>query len=89
MRYIRDNLDLAQLQADRQGFILNARSDRKKLHSAGCEAVGAMVSTAYPKLFFQESEEDVRELLDAQWGRSGWTNCGLCFGIGQRPQADA
>ena len=48
MRVVRDNLDLAQLQATGEGFILNARTERK-MHRSRCEAVGAMVSTAYPK----------------------------------------
>ena len=79
MRDVQDNLDLAQLQAGGRGFILNARDDRKKLHGAGCEAVGAMVSRAYPKIFFEESTE-AKQWLDGRYGQSGWTNCGLCGG---------
>jgi hypothetical protein len=81
MRDVKDHLDLAQLQAARRGFILNARSDRKMLHCAGCEAIGAMVTTAYPKVFFEESGE-ARQWLNATFGSRGWENCGLCHGIG-------
>ena len=78
MRNVRDNLDLAQLQVGRRGFILNARNDRKKLHHAGCEAVGTMVSTAYPKVFFEHLTEACK-WLDTEYGESGWDPCGLCF----------
>lgn len=77
MRDVRDNLDLAQIQHAGLGYILNARKDGKKLHRSGCEAVGAMVSTAYPKVFFEELREAF-EWLDAKYGSSGWTRCGLC-----------
>jgi len=77
MRDVGDNLDLAQIQAARRGFILNARSDRKMLHRSWCEAVGAMVSVAYPKVFFEELGEAC-EWLDAQYGRSSWFPCGVC-----------
>jgi hypothetical protein len=77
MRDVQDNLELAKLQAEQRGFILNARNDVKRLHLAGCEAVGAMVSTAYPKTFFGELNE-AREYLDGRYGKFGWLPCGLC-----------
>jgi hypothetical protein len=77
MRDVRDNLDLAQIQAEKRGYILNARTDGKKLHRSGCETVGAMVSTAYPKMFFEELDEACK-WLDAKYGESGWTRCGVC-----------
>jgi hypothetical protein len=57
MRDVRDNLDLAQLQAGGEGFILNVRDDRRMMHRSRCEAVGAMVSSAYPKIFFEDADE--------------------------------
>jgi hypothetical protein len=77
MREVLDNLDLAQIQAEKRGYILNARTDRKKLHRSGCETVGAMVSTAYPKVFFEELDEACKT-LNAKYGESGWTRCGVC-----------
>ena len=82
MRDVRDPLDLAQLQTAKQGFILNVRNDRRKLHRAGCETVGVIASNFYRKVFFEESKEATRVLLDAKWGVSGWGNCGICGGIG-------
>lgn len=76
MRDVRDNLDLAQLQHSRIGFISNARPDGVRLHRAGCDAVGAMVSTAYPKKFFETHAEAAR-WLDERY-RSQWFPCGLC-----------
>lgn len=77
MRDVRDNLDLAELQKAGNGFILNARTDVKKLHRARCEAVGAMVSTAYPKKFF-ETYAEAGQWLDKEYSSSGWDRCGLC-----------
>lgn len=82
MRKIDDQLDLAKLQDAKQGFILNIRSEVKRVHRAGCEAVGAMVTSAYQKEFFEGPREDVRASLDTSWGASGWTSCGRCGGIG-------
>ena len=79
MRDVRDNLDLAQLQNARQGFIVNIRDDHKKLHGAGCDAVGAMVTLAYRKVFFEESAE-AKRWLDDTYGPAGWTTCGRCGG---------
>jgi hypothetical protein len=62
MRDVRDNLDLAELQHTRIGFISNARPEGVKLHKAGCEAVGAMVTAAYPKKFFETYAEAARWL---------------------------
>jgi hypothetical protein len=77
MRDVRDNLDLAELQKAGKGFISNARKDGIKLHRAGCEAVGAMVSTAYPKKFFDACAE-AEQWLDKVYGSSGWYHCGIC-----------
>ncbi|HKX06753.1 MAG TPA: hypothetical protein VJN67_01105 [Stellaceae bacterium] len=77
MRDIESNLDLAQLQAKGVGFILNARDDNKKLHRAKCEAVSAMVSSAYPKTFFDDYSE-AKLHLDAEYGPDGWNPCGIC-----------
>ncbi len=77
MRDVRDNLDLAQIQHARLGYILNARKDGKKLHHSWCDAIGAMVTTAYPKIFFEKLSEAC-ERLDGNYGSSGWTRCGLC-----------
>jgi hypothetical protein len=57
MRCIRDNLDLAELQRAGRGFISNNRSDGVKLHCTGYNAVGAVVSTAFPKNFFETYAE--------------------------------
>ena len=76
MRDIANNLDLAQLQNGRKGFISNARNDGVKLHKAGCEAVGAMVSTAYPKKHF-ETFDEAKTWLDKTYS-SRWYSCGLC-----------
>jgi hypothetical protein len=79
MRNVTDQLDLAQLQAAKRGYILNARNDRKLLHRSGCEAIGAMVSSAYPKIFFEELDE-AREWSETQYGKFGWAPCGKCLG---------
>ncbi len=77
MRGVNSNLDLAQLQHAGMGFILNARYDSKKLHCAKCEAVGAMVSSAYPKVFFDDYVE-AKLFLDSEYGPHGWNRCGVC-----------
>jgi hypothetical protein len=78
MRQVVTNLELAQLQEAKRGFILNARHV-KRLHRAGCETVGAMVSTAYPKIFFEEFDE-AQQWADKEYGAypTGWTTCGIC-----------
>lgn len=80
VRDVRDNLDLAQLQAAGRGFILNARRDRRLAHAAGCEAVGAMVTSAYPKMFLDDPVE-ARSHLNERFGVRGWSNCGYCGGV--------
>ena len=75
MRDVRDNRDLAELQHARKGFISNARKDRVVLHRAGCDAVGAMVSTAYPKKFFEEYAE-AEQWLNKEYS---WSPCGKCY----------
>ena len=79
MHNVSSQLELATLQAAGEGFILNARADTKKLHKAGCEAIGAMVTVAYPKVFF-DTYEEAREWLDAEFGESAWEHCGRCGG---------
>ncbi len=80
MREIRDNLDLAEVQATKKGFVLNIRKDRRMLHRSGCDAVGAMVSAAYPKLFFDDPHEAYSWAID-KFGKH-WKNCGFCGGVG-------
>ena|ERR1035438_1473678 len=75
MRDVRDNLDLAQLQAAGEGFILNIRDDRIKLHLAGCEAVGPMSHSAYPKVFFKSVES--LQWIKVNLGDT-WAPCGTC-----------
>jgi hypothetical protein len=77
VRDVRDNLDLADLQNTGIGFISNARHDGGKLHRAGCDAVGAMVSADYPKKFF-ETYAEAAQWLDEKYG-SGWHRCGLRY----------
>ncbi len=76
MREIATNLELAQIQAARRGFIVNARADGYKLHRAGCEAVGAMHPEAYPKIFFEEFSEADSWLKTKS--ADAWTYCGKC-----------
>jgi hypothetical protein len=78
MRDVRDQLDLAQLQAAKQGFILNARTP-KRLHRAWCESVGAMMvgGMGYRKIFFDDLSE-ARNWLDKEYTASGWEVCGVC-----------
>ncbi len=76
MRDVRDNLDLAELQHTRIGFISNSRHDRVKLHKAGCESVGAMVTTAYQKRFF-ETYAEAAQWLNEKYS-SQWSPCGNC-----------
>lgn len=76
-RQIEDQFELAVLKHDRNGFILNCRGDRIMLHQAGCDAVGAMVTSAYPKLFFETLEEATR-WADKKFGKDGWEACGFC-----------
>ena len=81
MRDILTNLDLAELQAAKSGYILNLREDGVKMHRAGCEAVGAMVSTAYRKKYFEDRLE-ARRWADGQFGVQKWKDCGYCHGVG-------
>ena len=83
MREVKDNLDLAVLQKDGRGYILNDRWDRRMIHKAGCEAVVAMVTSAYKKIFFEDGEEAVT-WLQAEKENIGrdWASCGMCGGVG-------
>jgi hypothetical protein len=72
---------LAQLQVAGVGYILNLREDRRLLHRAHCDSIGAMVSNAYPKVFFETSDEATQWLKIATFGDHGWTNCGKCGGL--------
>src|SRR5258708_2519433 len=74
MREVLEQFDLALLQKEGRG--LNARNDVKGLHRAGCEAVGAMVSSAYPKIFFEQLDEALK-WLDAEYGKSGFCHVGF------------
>jgi hypothetical protein len=78
MRDVQDGVDLANLQAARDGFIVNDRPDGRKLHQAGCEAVGAMHANAYRKIFFDSAKEAV-DWLNSQYGNA-WKPCGHCRG---------
>lgn len=74
--------ELTEIRKAGKGYLVNARNDRKKLHRSGCEAVKAMVASAYPKIFFDELNAACA-WLDDQYGSSGWERCGLC-----RPYSD-
>jgi hypothetical protein len=76
MRNVRDGVDLATLQAERRGYIVNARTDGYKLHRAGCDSVGAMHPGAYPKIFFEEFNEADSWLKTTSVG--AWSYCGNC-----------
>lgn len=73
---IATKLELAQIQAERRGFIVNARTDGYKLHRAGCDSVGAMHPGAYPKIFFKEFD-DADALLKTK-SADAWSYCGYC-----------
>jgi hypothetical protein len=77
MRDVRDGVDLATLQAERRGFILNARDDGYKLHRAGCDAVGAMHSGAYRKIFFEAFSAAIH-WLKTESSSPAWSYCGRC-----------
>jgi hypothetical protein len=79
MLELKTTLSLATLQAAGSGFIVNARRDRIVLHRAGCEAVSAMVTAAYPKTYFDDAEEALM-YLEGQYGAGDWENCGKCGG---------
>ena len=79
MREVKDNFDLATLQKDGSGYIFNDRRDRGLVHKAACEAVGAMVTSAYKKIFLDDQAEAVT-WLQAEKGQ-GWENCGMCGGV--------
>lgn len=81
MREICDHFDLAKVQEVGEGFLANIREDVKKLHRAGCEAVSAMGTKEYRKVFFDTAVE-AREWLDREYGPRGWSNCGRCGGAG-------
>lgn len=82
MRNVRDQLDLAQLQAAKRGFILNLRPDYKRLHWAGCDSIGGMKQNEHPKRFF-ETLAEAREWADKELGPQGWIICNKC---GAQPQ---
>jgi hypothetical protein len=78
VRKIKDHMELAEINRLRQGYVFNDRADRKKLHAAGCEALQAMVSSAYDKWFFDDFDE-AKEWLNARYGRGKWEGCGRCL----------
>jgi hypothetical protein len=88
MRNVRDHLDLAQLHAAGEGYILNLREDRKLLHRAQCDSIGAMMSDQYPKIFFETPDEATQWLKIATFGEQGWENCGRCGGLALRSERD-
>ncbi len=75
MREVADQRNLAHLQFEQRGFILNLRLDQPKLHRSGCEAVGAMSRQAYKKIFFEDVTE-ARTWADSN--AAGWQPCGKC-----------
>jgi hypothetical protein len=80
MRDVRDSLDLAQLQHEKQGYIANLRDkpgDRKKLHRAGCESVGAMHPGAFRKVFFEDCGS-AKQWLNSEYTPMGWEPCLRC-----------
>lgn len=79
MRQISSNDEMALILLAKKGWVLNRRPESKKVHHASCEAVSAMVASAYPK-FFSEDRSAARKWLDEQFG-TGWRNCGYCNGV--------
>jgi hypothetical protein len=77
MRKIEDHFELAEINRTGEGYVFNNRADRKMLHAAGCEALQAMVTSAYEKFFFDNMRE-ATAWLDAQFGGNGWEVCGRC-----------
>jgi hypothetical protein len=80
MRQITDRLELAKIQKEERGFVLNVRPDAKRLHKAGCEAVGAMATTEHRK-YFAEEDTGLVTRLNEQFGEHGWRNCGRSGGL--------
>lgn len=77
MRKIKNHIDLSKINQIGEGFVFNDRPDHKMLHVAGCEALQAMVPSAYDKLFFDD-EHEAKKWLDANLGRNKWEWCGRC-----------
>src|SRR6267154_624157 len=76
-RRIETHAELHELIEQGQGFVFNNRDDRKMLHQAKCEALQAMVPSAYEKLFFEDLET-AQDWLDRIYGAHGWVVCGRC-----------
>ncbi len=74
MHIIQDNVELADLQKAGIGFIAHSRYDGMNLHSAGCRAVGAVASAAFPKYHFETYAEAAR------WfdKKNMWRLCDIC-----------
>lgn len=79
MRHVKSQLELATLQDQRRGFIVNDRGDERKLHRAFCTAIGAMHAGAYPKYWCATVEEGMTWLR--QRYREKWDPCGVCSPI--------
>jgi len=80
MRQITTSDEMLLIQLDKKGFILNERSDVKKVHHVSCEAVQAMVIREYPK-YFSADRAASKDWLDRRFGSDGWENCGVCHGL--------
>jgi hypothetical protein len=75
-----DNKELAQIIIDGRGYVLNERPETRTVHHASCEAVGAMVASAYPK-YFSEDKASSNQWLDEKFPSGRWKNCTYCFGL--------
>jgi hypothetical protein len=56
----------------------NIRAEGAKIHRSNCEAVEAMMTSKYPKIF-SVTADDVAGWLNTHPGTK-WEHCGLCGG---------
>lgn len=80
-RKVKDKYDLANIHAYETGFILNDRTEGRKLHKAKCSCVDeGMVTSEYDKWFYEtEDLEGLEKMLDAEYSKDGWQPCGYCL----------
>jgi hypothetical protein len=79
LRTIRDHSDLESLRAAGQGFVINIRDDRSRIHRVTCESIEVMSTSAYPKIFVQTGREAV-QWIETDTGKVPWEHCGRCGG---------
>lgn len=82
VRKLETALELATLHQEGRGYVFNLRPDIKRVHHVSCQAVEAMVTSAYPK-YFSETAAEARVWLEAELGPEdrAWVNCGFCGGV--------